>query len=163
MGLEWLLPILFLAYTRQGLDRRTLAGLLGVPGSTVRRLLWAAARRGLVTVNGSSIEVTERGAGLVGRVYYAARAPNKFVLLTPGRLVLVAVRPRRGLRGYTVPLSLACWVYRAVLEGAAAPREAAARLGIHPKTASLAMRALRVLGCPGAGCVLAEACRDGKE
>jgi hypothetical protein len=158
---DWLLPLVYLAYTRVRLDRTGLAQLLGVPGSTTKKLLWAATRYGLVRVEDGCIKVTAKGLGLIESVKYAARTANKLVFVVPGRLVMVVVRPRRGLRAYSIPLDLACRAYRAIAGGVDRPREVSFRIGVHPRTASLAMRALRVLGCPGVDSMLIELCGPG--
>ncbi|WP_143522068.1 hypothetical protein [Pyrodictium delaneyi] len=158
---DWLLPVVYLTCTRAGLDRTSLARLLGVPGSTAKKLVWAAARRGLVRVEEGYIRATTRGLELIEKVEYVARRANKLVFLVQGRLLMVVVRPRRGLRAYSIPSSLACKVYSVVASGVDSPREVAARTGTHPKTASIVMRALQVLDCPGADCVLAELCGPG--
>ena len=165
MSWDWLLPVAYLAYTRSRLDRSELARLLGVPGSMAKKLLWAATRHGLVRIDDGFIEITTKGARLVEKVWYVARAPNRFVFVMPGRLVIVFIRPRRGLRAYSISARLACSVYAALASGVSAPREISSGIGVHSKTVSLAIRALRVLGCPGAYCILVGLCGglSGKE
>ena len=165
MSLDWLLPVAYLAYTRSKLDRSGLARLLGVSRSIARKLLWVASRHGLLRVDSGSINVTMKGARFVEKVWYVARSSNKFVFVLPRRLVIVFIRPRRGLRAYSVSARLACSVYAALANGVSEPREISLRIGVHSKTVSLAMRALRVLGCPGACCVLVDLCSrlGGKE
>ncbi|BES81490.1 hypothetical protein [Pyrodictium abyssi] len=165
MSWDWLLPVAYLAYTRSRLDQSELARLLGVPGSMAKKLLWAAIRHGFVRMDNGFIDITMKGARLVEKVWYVARASNRFVFVMPGRLVIVFVRPRRGLRAYSITARLACNVYAALASGVSTPREISSRIGVHPKTVSLAIRALRVLGCPGACCVLVGLCSglSGKE
>jgi hypothetical protein len=150
----WGLPVLWLLLSRGGyLERGQLAVLLGVEPGVVRRLVRGLSRRGLVARSGERICVTSLGARLVLPVQAAGRKRQKFAYLYgDGLLVYVVVRPS-GARARFVPLELACKLCRG-LSGGGDLALLSRQLGVAAKTASYTAKALDVLGCPGAGCLL---------
>ncbi len=163
LGREWGVPLLWLLWSRGGcLERGILAYMLGVKAATVKRMVWGLSRVGLVEASGARVCLTPKGAGLVEHAALAARHGRKHVIALQGLLIYVVHRDR-GASARLIPCRLACSVYKVVLAGMEKPAAIANATGVASKTASYVYKALRVLGCPGAGCVLREACGCGTE
>lgn len=167
-----LLPLVYYVTTRERISTRELATILGTRTSLVRKLLWSARRKGLVTFTQFEdqviVEPTQKARQIVTSIDYVARNRNKLVIIAGGAIIFVTIRPRKGIRAYTIPRQPLCKLLR-LAETAEKEkrllnlREAAHTLNLHPKTVSTLYRVLRTLGCPGTSCIVKELCREGEE
>ena len=158
----WAIPPLFYTYTRRCITAQDLARLLGVPVKTVKSIMWALVRRGLVKKAECGYTVTCYDT--LDWIKLVARSRNKFVAYGDGVIIFSYIR-QRGIRAYQVPIDLACKI-QIELENAGLDasqcwhaknciRMIAEKLRVHTKTISLTLRSLALLSCPSTLCPIA--------
>jgi hypothetical protein len=159
MAGEWRLAPLFVVCSRGCCDPSIVAEYFSIPRKTVRSIFWALRRTGLLRKTTDGFKASCERILWVDAV---VRGSRLILLYGSGRAVIVYVR-KRALRGYSIPHHLLCSILEKLQEkgipaGACRKikqcmRSIAQELGIHTKTASLALRALEMLGCPGPYCL----------
>jgi len=157
---EWLLPVFYFVCTRRTMSVRELSEFLGVPSARAKSLLWYFRKK---TVDAAS------ACNEIAWASFIVVKRGSIVLLGKGRLVLVRVRRKRLVRGYSIPSSLACAVLRVLIDKGLSAREChrdrkclaelANSLAVHRKTVSIILRVLTLLECPGTVCPLENLCR----
>ncbi len=158
--LAWGLPLIYIVLSRGGcLEKGLIAFLLGIPPSTVRRMVWGLRKRRLVETEASRVCVTSGAKKFLRHLIFVARKRNHYVLVFRGLLVMVSHRSNSA-SARLIPMDLACIVHDQLKRGLSDYREVARTTGLPPKTVSYTLKALGILGCRGASeCVLERLCR----
>ncbi len=140
----WLTPLLYTLKKAGGCMERSRLNLGRMRRSRLRALTWSA--RPLVTVEEGRVCLTDRGWDEARRIELVGSQGNWTLYRYLGStLILVNVKPTR-ITAYVIPHHL---VEKALAENIGSREEAVNKLSLHPKTASILVKALNILRSHG--------------
>ncbi len=143
----WLTPLLHLVAEKGGCIEKKGIALEPLKKKTVKTLVWSLIEAGLATRKDEEICLTDIGESEARKLrQVAARGTLRLYSYGDNILVLVKLKPTR-ITAYVVQKSL---VEKTLELKPASHRELAKKLNIHPKTASIALRAAKLLQEPNA-------------